>query len=157
MIPEASLDSDTAVSAVALLVVSLIATVFVTTAIQPSAAPPDIQYTYNGTVVHGVQGSYCWTVLLRSSCTDTAAPHELVSDLTPNRIPHNASIRFMAADYQPLERYVAELQHPNGTVAYRGTATDGVRMAVDRGQYTLVVTGHWEKGEVSYVFPVRIV
>jgi|GEM_PF-3846463 hypothetical protein len=121
--------------------------------------PPAISMTANGSVVAGLEGSYCYT----SGCVDKIAPSEMVAESTLGFTPVSGTILF--SNDETVQVMTVGLLSPFGEVVIGSDATlgrdDNGNFVYNpsttlSGDYIIVVQAQFvEGGDVSYNFPVH--
>ncbi|OEF99895.1 hypothetical protein BHF71_07225 [Vulcanibacillus modesticaldus] len=123
-----------------------------------SSEPPIPTITVGDKEVTTVQGSYCWSGLLKAKCVDMISPPEIIkhAGLRPVVVSPEAQLTIEFKN-EPKKNTLGANRWINNEETEVVQLNDNVlTVPKENGVYVYNIFASWEKGNSSYVFVIEV-
>lgn len=125
---------------------------------QPLLAPPSPVITWKEKSATTVPTSFCWKVDGEATCTDTAAPPEIIAEKKPSPLQvQPGAILTISYDLPPEEQSMVLTQWIGSSRIEQTLENENQWRAPEQpGWYLLDVRAQWDQGDAGHAFVIEV-
>ncbi|MDH4618154.1 hypothetical protein JZI27_13850 [Brevibacillus sp. AY1] len=125
---------------------------------QPFLTPPNPVIAWKEKSAMTVPTSFCWSVEDEATCTDTAAPPEIIAEKKPSPLQvQPGAVLTISYDLPPAEQSMVVTQWV-GSSQIEQTLENGNQWKVPEqpGWYLFDVRAQWDQGDAGHAFVIEV-